>query len=381
MSGCKGQSDKSSSKVSPGSKGTPVDTGKYALLSITTPVEIYNFSYDDEGRLINKVIGQAFPSRESYTYDKSGNILSSIFEEWDPDGRKWTLRSRNSFSYDSEGNKITEVQEFGMSSRTFAIREKARGFYDTTGTLPHDHVESFRVYSARSISFGYDLSGKLISMVTKDWGEHSDFPSGDASYYTNENGKRKIAGTNKYLGDKSWTNRTRNTYSYDDKGNKSSTINEYWSDNKWEESSKDLFAYDKNGRILSETSLYKTNGKFENSRRTTFTYDQSGNQLARLTQNWENNRWVNSTKIENTYDKNGNKLTETAQNWLDNKWAIYAKLAYSYDKDGNCISGKCNILDMYRAVDNSFSVMYNLNKSSFDLITPDNFVAKYKFIK
>ncbi|GAB1347818.1 hypothetical protein MASR1M107_00290 [Ignavibacteriales bacterium] len=61
---------------------TPPDSGKFVLVSITTPVEIYNFSYDDAGRMTKEVIGQAFTSGIINNYDTSDNLSFQTYYEW-----------------------------------------------------------------------------------------------------------------------------------------------------------------------------------------------------------------------------------------------------------------------------------------------------------
>jgi hypothetical protein len=406
---CSGETPPKSMETLHFASNIPPDSGRYILLSVTTPVEIYNFTYDDEGRMTKQVIGQAFPSRISYTYDTSGNILSELCEEWGGEANnKWIFSWRESFTYNENGNKLTELHESNKQTRTFAVRFPAQGFYDTTGILPGIPEESIRVYSARKVYYTYNSHGKMLTQLWKQWGDDSPF-NPDAQYYTYGKDGNRLTNSNKYLDENSWTNSNRYTYTYDKNGNKSSEIDESWVKNKWVNSRKQTYTYDKKGNISSEldeswqnnkwvnssreSNTFDTTGnllifieefwennKWVNSNRISYTYNINGMQLNKLSEFWENNKWVNFNRISSTYDNNGNKSTEKEQNWVNDEWENYGIFYYFHDQDGNTTGGEFQPGNIYRGSYNSFGLRYNFKRTTFDLVYPDSFEANYKFI-
>ncbi len=386
---------------------TPPDSGKFVLVSITTPVELYNFSYDDAGRMTKEVIGQAFTSGIINNYDTSGNISFQTYYEWSEDDADWKFAWKTSNIYDNHGNLLSSTQESNAVTRTFAVRFPARGYYDTTGQKLEHKTKDIIVYSARKVLYTYDSSGNLLIRLTKKWGSQ-DYPSGN-EYYTYDNNGNRLTNTNKYLDEDNWSDLEKVSFTYDKNGKQLSESREFWENNRWVKTGRDSDTYDKNGNLLiriqeswennrwaswgKKSCTYDLKGnlltelaeKWKNNRwvnegRESKTYDSNGNLLTHLKEVWENNRWVNSTKTSNIYDNNGNLLTTSQQEWKEKKWNDFSASFFTFDQHGNTISG-----DVYPEFPNnwmieSIQLTYNFRRDHYKLIIPDKFEAKYKFI-
>ena len=57
-----------------------------------------------------------------------------------------------------------------------------------------------------------------------------------------------------------------------------------------------------------------------NNSRETYTYDSKGNELTYLNESWVNGQWANSARLTNTYNPNGYTLTKLYETWVNEQW-------------------------------------------------------------
>lgn len=357
----------------------PPDSGKYLLTSVTTPVEVYSFFYDDAGKIIKKIISQAFPTGTTYTYDTAGNVVSEYIEEWNNQTKKWEFLFRKLFTYDKNGNMISELDEVTLVQRTFAIRVPAEGFTDPQGNKLGKTKNSIKVYLATKLDYSRDDQGKIITQTVKRWGEESFF-SPPGKYYTYDKKGKKVSGGNKYFDENEFKNDSRITFAYDKIGNIVSELKESWDDNKWANSFRTTYTYDNNGIKISALSEHWMDKVWHVLDRTTYKNDLNGNVLVQLIERLDEGKWIIFEKISSNYDKNGNKLTDKLQKWEENRLVDVATITYTHDRDGNVISGKIIPRADYYLNNFSLQFPYNFRKDVFDFLYTDSFEAKYKFI-
>jgi YD repeat-containing protein len=212
--------------------------------------------YDDYGNLV-KLIGKNKDGKEDiiltndYTYDKDGNIIKVILEDFEG------FISVVKYQYDKYGNKIKETIK--ENNHNFTIKE-------------------------------YDSKGNIIKIII-DGSHYQDYPYIE-NYEYDKNGN---------LLKKTTSNETYEIYEYDKNGN---IIKQ---ETKKIDGSISIIVYDKNGNILEE----KTQDKYNvYDTITTYIYDNDGYLIEKRFRNWNNK--VSSDTYE--YDENGNLLKKTISN-------------------------------------------------------------------
>lgn len=358
---------------------TPPDSGNYLLTQVTTPVEVYSLFYDDAGKIIKKIISQAFPSGVTYTYDNAGNLLTEYSEEWDNQKKRWDFLSRISFTYDKNGNKISELREYTFVSRTFAVRMPAEGFIDPQGKKLGKTNNNIKIYQAVKLDFTYDGQGRILTQTSKRWGEDSFFAPPE-KYYTYDKKGNKILVGKKYFDENEWENDSRIIFVYDRNGKVLSELTESWTDSTWANSFRTTYTYDNNGYKLSELSEHWMDNIWNNLNRITYINDSNGNTLIKLVETWDDRRWTIFEKISSSYNNKGNKLADKLQKWEENRIQNIATITYNNDNDGNVVSGNVNPRADYYLNHFSLQFPYNFKKDVFKFIYTDSFTAKYKFI-
>ena len=138
-----------------------------------------------------------------------------------------------------------------------------------------------------------------------------------------------------------WWNETRETYTYDSRGNNLSRLSEIMA-NGWRNNQMVFYTYDDKNNILTrivENWLYAGlgTGQWILTGRYTYTYDQSGNQLTELSEYYSNDHWVNSQRITSIYDNAGNKLSMLRESWTGSTWGNDFRYTYQFDNSGNQI--------------------------------------------
>jgi hypothetical protein len=101
--------------------------------------------------------------RSTYTYDASGNMLSSLSESWE--GGQWVNSSRDSYTYDANGNE-TSYQFERWSNGQWEVGGTGICTYDSNGNqtlfLRESMLNGQRAGGERW-TFAYDANGNRLS--------------------------------------------------------------------------------------------------------------------------------------------------------------------------------------------------------------------------
>ena len=195
----------------------------------------------------------------NYTYDGSGNTLTSVTQTWDVPTLAWKNQARFNYTNNPDGTaNVVTSQSWSGSAWTDASR--------TTYT--------------------YNTSKKVVTAVTEIW-----------------------------LG--VWMNGTKQINTYDGSGYLTNTLSQTWDfiSSTFKNSNQINFTNNPNGTVNVETSQTWSGSAWENSDRTTYTYNGSGKVLTALTERWSSGSWKSYSLETNTYDGSGYILTELSQLW------------------------------------------------------------------
>ncbi len=254
----------------------------------------YSFTYDELGNKLTELCdynGTVNLSKNTYTYDSKGNMLTNLYEIWE--NEDWVSDSRWTYTYDNNGNIIKEMMEL-LSNSVWSIYTSSTYSYDSEGRLiMRLDVESYSTIM-RHI-YTYNEQGNLIDELTE------------------------------VDRDNAWGNFSHQFFSYDIQGNMLTDYNIYWSTyfNAWMPGWSYVYTYNENGKIL--TSLDNSIHFMK-----TYTYDNFAN-LVMLSYGWvSDSGYVFDSKVIYTYDSLGNRLTELVEG--------NSLITYTYDTQGNLLT-------------------------------------------
>ncbi|MBK7266429.1 MAG: T9SS type A sorting domain-containing protein [Ignavibacteriales bacterium] len=237
--------------------------------------------------------------KDYFTYDQSGNLLTSLVEN------NGNFESRQTFTWDAQGNGLTELYEYFVS-----------------GAWKNAELRTFT----------YDAYGNWTEALIQIW-------VNDA-----------------------WVNSDRGTYLYNSSGHLLEVVSSIWTNGAWDHKYRKIITYDQSNLKLTETVETGGNGLWTFYGRSAFTYDQGGNLVEYLTQNWENGAWQNLKRTLRTFDSSGNDLTAEVQDWLNNSWVNSFRSDYTYNSAGKRLSMKSQIWESGNWFNNLFySYEYNQN--------------------
>ena len=237
--------------------------------------------------------------KDYFTYDQSGNLLTSLVEN------NGNFESRQTFTWDAQGNGLTELYEYFVS-----------------GAWKNAELRTFT----------YNANGNWTEALIQIWVNNA------------------------------WVNSDRGTYSYNSSGKLLEFVSSIWTNGAWDHKYRKIITYDQSNLKLTETVETGVNGLWAFYGRSAFTYDQGGNLVEYLTQNWENGAWQNVKRTLRTFDSSGNDLTSEVQDWLNNSWVNSFRTDYTYNSAGKRLSMKSQIWESGNWFNNLFySYEYNQN--------------------
>ncbi len=253
----------------------------------------YSFTYDELGNKLTALCdynGTVNLSKNTYTYDSKGNMLTNIYELWE--NELWVIDSRWTYTYDNNSNILKETYEI-FRNDVWSIYTSSTYSYDSEGHLTMRLDEELNQSTMRYI-YTYNEQGKLIDKLIEQWRDYA------------------------------WANFSHNIFSFDIQGNILTDYCTYWSTyfNDWSLGWSYVYTYNENGKIL--TSLDNLSHSLK-----TYTYDNIGNLVMITYEKWLNGAYVFDYQVTYTYDSFGNQLTELSGNTL---------ITYTYDVQGNLLT-------------------------------------------
>ena len=148
---------------------------------------IVTYTYDADGRLITKDLGNS--TRTVYTYDADGNVLS--ITNYAPD--HVTVNSFDDYTYDVTGNVLTDTSQDGEWAYTYdAIGELILAIFTPNSTGPDG-------LTSQNLQFVYDAAGNRMSERVN--GVMTAYVVNDMNEYTSSNTVGVGTTTYQYDGD------------------------------------------------------------------------------------------------------------------------------------------------------------------------------------
>lgn len=306
-----------------------------------------SFTYDNKRNVIVKLRetwgnnGWKNFQRHTNTYDNNGNLLTYLDQTWASE--TWLNSSRNTFTYDNNGNMLTELfSTWDWIDNVWVNYYRYSYTYDNDGNVLTDIYEICRNnawVNTQKHTFTYDNDWHMLTYLSEIWTNNTWMNTSRNSYTYDNNGNR-LTLLAEHWSNHAWVNLLRYSYTYDNDGNMLAYIYEVWSNNNWVNRLRYTTTYDNNGYL--STVLYETwiNNSWIYSLRKTSTYDNNGNQLTFLSEKWMNDVWMETYRNTYTYNNYGSLLTELKETLENNVWINSYRYAYTYDDAGNAIKGE-----------------------------------------
>jgi hypothetical protein len=302
--------------------------------------------------------GLTLNNRETYSYDKDGNLLTYLKQTHGALG--WLNSELNTFIYDENGRVLAEMKQTWIGF--FWEKQYLLAYtYDHLGNMLSYQVLNWEFDQWNNfgkITYTYDGFGRMTLCLEQNWANEEWQNLVLSSNHYDEKGyldnsKRQI--WNGYA----WENSSRNENIYNNSGWLLSSLSQVWDGNTWADTDLYTYIYDDAGNLLgSRVQFYWET--WINFQQYTYTYDGEGNNLTYLEQNWGENEWLNSRFITRTFNQDGITLSEITQEWL-NTWNNISYSTFTYDENNNCLSATWfNWMD--NSWENSIFVEYNYDE-------------------
>ena len=261
-------------------------------------------------------------SKSTFTYDASGNILSTTTETWDngawlnaarmvntlnADGTvketltqswqdgDWQDAMKTVFTYNATKKVLTQTTQMSLgeglppmdfSKLTYTYNEQDQL---TDQLLQTVNFATMQLVNSEQNHYTYNTDGTENQMVTQNWG------------LTNE-----------------WENTTRNTNTYNASKQVVSDLNEIWENNTWVNDYSASYSYHSGGQLEESEGKDWINGKWENSFKELFTYNNQNEISQVVSQEWNTaqSKWDDKSRITYSYDATGFDPLELTGNSL-----------------------------------------------------------------
>ncbi|MGE5353461.1 MAG: hypothetical protein ACM3P0_15360, partial [Acidobacteriota bacterium] len=130
-------------------------------------------------------------------------------------------------------------------------------------------------------------------------------------------------------------NKTKETYTYDSRGNLISLLTEENRSGDWFKLTRELMEYDANCNVTSSVSEKWTDGSWVTSESYSYTYNSTGHILNFIYKGYENGAVSFSARGTYTYNDKGKMLTNVWETEIDGSWIIIDRYTNTYDAAGN----------------------------------------------
>jgi hypothetical protein len=191
------------------------------------------------------------------SYDSIDNIESYVTQRW---SYLWADFSRDTYTYDSSGNIIVDLNE-GKSDTGWINFIRWNYNYNENrqclSKLAETWDDSGWVNNYRTNCY-YNLAGNLDSVRIDIW-DYNKWENNVINVYNFYNNGNTKSQTMKIWDGSMWINNVYNYFTYDLKGNIDTTINQIWDGNNWQNNQRFIYSYDSNNCYVNGRSEWFTN--------------------------------------------------------------------------------------------------------------------------
>ncbi|MDQ3016613.1 MAG: T9SS type A sorting domain-containing protein [Bacteroidota bacterium] len=262
------------------------------------------FTWDTEGQVISQLVLESYSDGwepfilDLYVYDDAGNQVEDLLQRWS--GVSWVNQSRWSYEFDANNKQTLQLIE------------------DWTGS---SWVNSQRVV------YTYTSSNNISTRENAIWLNDMWVTRMRHTWTYDEDDKILLQLIESYTG--TWTNNTQVIYSYNDQHQLIETLNQHWETDHWENNLRENYTYYGNDNLHTYVTQNYVEEEWVNLDLFTYEYDLSSNITILLYQVFNNESLVNSQQYIETYDENQNRITEIFVEWYD-EWITQDSFHYFY---------------------------------------------------
>jgi hypothetical protein len=292
------------------------------------------YTYDIFGNCLTEAHGRNY--QHIYTYDNSGNRLTTIFQWWV--NNDWVNSSRSSYTYDDSGNCLIFLWE-KWSDSAWTVTGRNCFTYNSAGLMLTNLCQWWsndkwvQVYIEK---YDYDSNGNCLTDFYQRW-VNNEWQNGDRHTNTYDISGNCLTQFYEECSDTGWVNEYRNTYTYSNSGYRHDYVYEIWQDNAWMIYTKDTYTYDNSGNCMTDLCEHFDNGIYSNWYRSTFTYDNYHNYITAISEHFNyNSEWIYDYRTNYGYDNYANCIHGESFYWQDSSWVPSEggiDIWYNYHKD------------------------------------------------
>ncbi len=340
--------------------------------SVFSDPKRYIYTYTNDNFLDNTLIQEnnngnwEIVSLESFTYDTSGNVLTSQLRVWE-NGSLENL-SRNTYIYNVNNNVETYNTELWIGN-TWTNSDRGTYNYNSSGYVLSFLTEKWENSMWENNTYEvytYDEMGHLLTASGSVWMGNGWASDRRHSYTYDASGNLTIGLSEIFVGDTIWDNLYKENYTYNGANNRLTFLGENWEAGAWVNNLNYTYAYDGLGFLSNLISQIWDNSAWVNQLQEDYYYNDFGGIETVFSQAWESGTWVNSSNSQNDYDEFGNTTKGQFFNWVDGNWGHtldgVLKVYYNYSIDLTFFTG-------YLAEISYISILVGekeLQKSSFN---------------
>jgi hypothetical protein len=237
----------------------------YESLSEGGEKNVYEYSYDDNGNLIQQIIlsgvGDSVEpeERETYQYDSQNRRIMYKLDNWNEG--VWMPSYRGVSLYDDQGHPAMETYEVFVDPE-WVIQSQFNYIWDSEGNLLSSLLKyrsGGMLVNTDSVAYEYDKDSSKINTVTFIWINAAwTYYSKEVEVYTESN--YRLYSEIQLWKDSVWSNKNQEFYEYDAKGNLLSYISKIGeNDTGWVNMVKTVYTYDDNNNPVSGENFVWTN--------------------------------------------------------------------------------------------------------------------------
>jgi len=311
------------------------NTGRFLFLFLFCILSLTVSGQKIHTMLIENYTGGNFVNStlSTSTYDGSGYLTNTLYQEWDAISSSFKDKSRIVYSNNSDGTPSLATNQTWDGSLWNNVSRTTYTYYsDGTEKVVTTQTWNGSAFTdATRTTYTYNASKQILTSISEIFSGIWINATQQANTYTSGYLSYNLSQTWDFIGS-TWKNNTQTNYTNDPGGHPTLEVRQTWTGSAWVNAQRTTDTYNGSGKLLTEIIENYTAGNFVNYSKEINTYDGSGYPTQSVSQLWDagSSSFVNDSRSSYLNNPNGTVSQVTSEDWNGSAWVYTQRITFTY---------------------------------------------------